>query len=116
MSEALTVEPSQARRIALNEDRFRELNERIVAQLESAGTDLERGHLTIVCECADPACHDTIAVTIDDYRRARDDGRHFIVVPYHVVAGTDRPLEQHREFWLVTKTGLSGEIAASLDA
>jgi L-lysine 2,3-aminomutase len=57
-------------------DRIRELNE---AFAEAVGIDP-----MFVCECPDLACVSPISVTLDDYRRIREDDKQFIVIPDHV--------------------------------
>ena len=84
------------RRIAENEARFREINERLARDV-NALTPAEDGPTDFVCECGATECTLTIALSIEEYRRVREDPLLFAVCPGHeiedaedVLATTDR--------------------------
>lgn len=83
------------RRIADNESRFRDINERLEADLKRLPDD---GELTeYVCECGRADCAQLLPLTRDEYERVRQDPLTFALVPGHqfedvedVLASTDR--------------------------
>ena len=102
------------RRIAENESRFRELNERLETVQASLGT--ENGGIEVLCECGDRDCTDRITLSLADYERVRDDPTAFLVKPGHQnAAGPEHVLEQHPDFTIVRKHGEAGEVAKQHD-
>jgi hypothetical protein len=85
------------KRLEHNEQVFRAVNEEI-----DDGTDGKR-ELEYVCECADAGCSATIRLTHDQYTRAREDEKRYVVVPGHEVAGLERVVESHDSYLLVEK-------------
>lgn len=102
-------------RIAENQSRFREANERIEQTAESMHLV---GPIPFVCECPDPACTALVRLTLADYEAIRANDRRFFVLPGHeeaavsagagVVAGES----ENGQYVVVDKVGLAGEIAA----
>jgi hypothetical protein len=102
-------------RIAENQSRFREANERIEQTADSMHLV---GPIPFVCECPTPACTDLVRMTMSEYEGIRANERRFFVVPGHeeasvsnnagVVAGE----AEDARYVLVDKIGLAGEIAA----
>ena len=87
---------ARKRRIAENEARFREINDRLNEDLRTL-TLADGEAVDFVCECGKADCADAVAVTLDEYRHVRDDDLLFVVLPGHeipdaedVVATTDR--------------------------
>ncbi len=83
------------RRIGENESRFREINERLQADLRRIPDD--GGTSDFVCECGREDCADPVALTIQEYEEVRSDALLFALVPGHqfedsedVLATTDR--------------------------
>jgi hypothetical protein len=78
-------EPTQiderARRRALNEAAFREVNERIRG-LNATFSEFT-GEFSIVCECDDSACVEHLSMRPDEYEALRDDPTLFAVIPGH---------------------------------
>jgi hypothetical protein len=94
-------------RLAANEARFREINERVERDLEPLA-DSRHERLPFVCECARPDCAATITLSLAEYERVRSDARRFVVLPGHelsdiedVVQVTDRyaVVRKHPETW-----------------
>jgi hypothetical protein len=109
------IDDATARRLAENEAKFRDANERI----EEAVQRLEPGALTLpfVCECGREDCLATLRVTIPEYERARRDPRYFLCSPGHEILGPGigRVVEQTSKFVVMEKLGLAGEVAEELD-
>lgn len=103
------------RRVAENEALFRELNERVAGVESRWSRPGERGSMQVVCECADPACGEQIAVTNADYERVRADGSWFLVVPGHEDRAFEQVVDKRRSFYVVEKTGQSKAYAEHLD-
>ncbi len=98
-------------RAAKNEALFRAVNERIGELMRSFRPSPDEV-LSFLCECDDARCHETVAVTILEYEDVRADDRHFLLVPGHVNAGTERPVRQTDRFVVVEKLGVA---AAAVD-
>jgi len=115
------AQPGQARsvlpdevtqeRIAHNDATFRAANEKLRATAESLGLD---DWVPFFCECAEPACHELVPMSLADYAEVRSDGRHFLCLRGHEVAahGTARVIESRARY---EKVGVAGEIAERLN-
>ena len=101
------------RRLAANEDVFREVNEGI-----------ERGQwpgdpeapVAFRCECARLGCNVLLGLPIGEYRRIRASSRRFFLVPGHELPAIETVVERHDGHLVVEKTGQAGDEAQSLDA
>lgn len=104
---------AEAARAARNESVFRELNEQLGA-VATGDPAIPRG---FVCECADIACTEVLAVTLDEYERVRKESERFIVAPdvRHVDGSIERVVERRSGYWIVEKTGVAGDVAEQLD-
>ena len=104
-----------AERIALEDARFREANERISDSATDLGFSSEE--IPFVCECADPGCQEVILMSLADYEEVRDDSTHFLNVPGHAAAAQQfgRVVEEHLRYVVVEKTGRAGEVAVLTD-
>ena len=100
-----------ARRRALNEDIFREMNER----LEELGEEFGEANVEFVCECADPACSESLSIPVSVYEAVRSSGRRFVLVPGHQSADLERVVEEHADYVVVVKVGEAGEVAEDTD-
>ena len=111
----LTVSTDSARRIAENEARFRDANERI----EEAVLRLETTAVTLpfVCECGRAECLKTMRLTVSEYELARQDPRYFICIPGHQIIAPDigRVVQEYPKFVIVEKLAEAGEVAEALD-
>ena len=97
----------------MNEALFREMNERVQAQVL---TERGEGELfVIVCECGDIECMDRIRVTTAEYDAAHAHPAQFIVVEGHVARDIEEVVARQDRYVVVRKHGLAGEIAADLD-
>jgi hypothetical protein len=100
-----------AERQALNEDIFREMNER----LEQLGEEFGERNIEFVCECADPACSESIPIPASVYEAVRARGRRFVMVPGHERAEVERVIEEQADYVVVEKVGEAGEVAEETD-
>lgn len=96
-------------RAARNEALFREVNENIAKLEERHGTTSTTP--VYICECADAACADQIAIDAETYSRVRGEARCFFVRPGHQDPALERVVESHGEFLVVEKIGAAGEVA-----
>lgn len=91
-------------RIANNEARFRDINERLehgLRQISGGGPEL----LEFVCECGDRRCEQHVRLTLGEYEDVRRDSRHFAVVPGHVARETERVVGGNERYEVVEKFG-----------
>ena len=77
-------------RIARNEARSRDLNERF-----------GMGHFT--CECGDADCHKVIGMSIEIYKSVRADDRRFLVAPGHEMPEIEDVVVKRKGFAVVRK-------------
>ena len=102
---------SAAERRALNENAFREMNER----LERLGEEFGDDAVEFLCECADPACSAALAIQVSLYEAVRDQPRWFLVVPGHEREGVERVVQEHPGWLVIEKVGEAGEVAEDTD-
>jgi hypothetical protein len=100
-------------RIAVNQSRFREANERIELAADSMGI---MGPIPFICECADPQCVEIVRLKLEDYEEIRHDARLFFCTSGHEViaveAGAGVVTGRRDDYVLVEKIGVAGEVAA----
>jgi len=102
---------SGAERRALNENVFREMNER----LERLGEEFGEDSVEFLCECADPSCSAALLIPVAVYEAVRDRRRRFLVVPGHECQDIERVVEQHADYLVIEKLGEAGEVAEDTD-
>ena len=90
-------------RIAKNEVRFRDINERLEDGLRQVhrGPELQQ----FVCECGKRTCEEMVALTIEEFEAVRTDSRRFAVVPGHVFPETERIVDGNERYQVVEKFG-----------
>lgn len=109
------MEETLERRIAYNESRFREHNERVKDVVDKLATaSLDDGRFAIMCECALSECDAMIDVSIPEYERVRSNGRWFVVRPDHMIPDMEVAVDRHDGHWVVEKLGRGGEVAEQL--
>ncbi len=101
------------RRIAENETRFREVNERLESVQTSVGTG--NGGIAILCECGDSDCIEQITLALADYEAVRADPVAFLVKPGHEAPEAEQLVERHGDYNVVRKQGEAGELANEHD-
>ncbi len=101
-------------RIGRNDSIFRDANEGIRAAAEEHGADFR---VPFICECADPECRELVLLTVEEYRRVRQDPRWFVNALGHQVAaqGAADVIARYDGYLVVEKTGRAGEVAEELD-
>ena len=72
---------ARARRIADNESRFRDINERLEADLRRLPSDEDP--VDFVCECGYIECTESVSLTVAEYEQVRQDPTTFAMVPGH---------------------------------
>jgi hypothetical protein len=100
---------SREERAARNQAIFRAANdaiERAVAGGEEP--------FTLLCECSDVDCKDTIELTLAEYQAVRAGSASFALKRAHEGVG-DRVVEEFERYTLVEKIGLAREVAEKKD-
>lgn len=109
------VDAETARRIGVNESRFRSANEKI----ETAVLRVEATAPTIpfVCECGRRECYVTLRLKLDEYEHAREHPRRFVCCPGHEITGPElgRVVLRTDRYVIMEKLGLAGDVAEALD-
>ena len=100
-------------RIALNESAFRELNERLEANVHRGDTEPE--YAGFLCECGDGDCDTTVRVALPDYEKVRSDSMLFFVVPGHEASDTEDIVEDGDGYLVVRKHDDVADIVDSTD-
>lgn len=100
-------------RAARNESLFREVNKNIAVLEERFGETSDEP--VYICECANTACADHLAVEPEIYRRVRENPRRFFLVPGHEDPQLERVVERHPGYLIVEKTGTAGEVAERVE-
>jgi hypothetical protein len=104
----------RARRRALNEATFREVNERI-RDLNVTFSEFT-GEFSIVCECDDSACVEHLAMRPEEYEAIRRDSTLFAVIPGHESPAVETVEVERGGYSVVRKKpGEPAEIAAATD-
>jgi hypothetical protein len=101
-----------AERVAQNQARFREANERI----EQAALEYDvDGGLPFICECSDPNCVEILRLKLADYESIRATSTHFIHAPRHHREGWGNVIERRDGYEVVEKVGDAADVAEALD-
>ena len=91
----------RARRIADNESRFREINERLRADLRALPDD--DTPVQFVCECGRLDCAQQVPLTLAEYERIRAGSLDFLVVPGHESPDVEDVVDVHERYARVRK-------------
>jgi hypothetical protein len=100
------------RRLASNEDMFRDVNEGIVRGQWPGDPE---GPIGFRCECARLGCNLLVALTLAQYEAVRADPRRFVIVHGHEVPEVEVVVERHDEYSVVEKVGEAGNEAERRD-
>lgn len=106
------MERELKRRLAANEDTFREINEGI-ARGQWPGE--ERAQVSFRCECARLGCNLLIELTLPEYVRVRDHPRRFVVSPGHQIPEVEAVVASGENYLVVEKRDEAGGEAEQLD-
>lgn len=104
----------RAARLAANEARFREINDRLERELEPI-LQAPDEFLPFVCECGRRACADAIRLTLAEYERVREDATRFAVAPGHEITDVEDVVERHERYLVVRKHPETWEIVQRAD-
>ena len=101
------------RRLALNEVAFRDVNERVAAQVEDvAGT---HAAFNVLCECSSSDCAQRISITPAEYESIHADATQFIVVAGHANPGIEDIVGGTNRYDIVRKRGDAAAVARQAD-
>jgi hypothetical protein len=104
---------ARARRIAENESRFREINERLRHDLKALpDTD---DPVDFVCECGKVECAEPVRLTLAEYEAIRAGSLDFAVVPGHELGDVEDVVDRTDRFMRVRKHPESAPIARETD-
>ena len=92
--------PDQKARVRENEETFASANEQIRASAERY--DFDR-LVPFICECSETTCMETIRLSVEDYRQARDGGKAFILLAGHEDPQVERVLSRQNGYVVVEK-------------
>ena len=92
-------DPAQSR-VRENEETFARANDEIRASAERYEF---RQLVPFLCECSEPACLETIRLSLEGYREARDGGERFILLPGHDDPRVERVVGHGTGYVLVEK-------------
>ena len=93
-------------RLARNQSRFREVNERIeyLAEVNERIGYLAEGSTTeFVCECSSTECISTIELTVVEYERVRSNPTWFVIKPDHDLVQIERVVSRDDGFAVVER-------------
>jgi hypothetical protein len=100
-------------RLAMNEVAFRDVNERVAAQVE----DLAGTHATfnVLCECSSTNCALRISITPAEYESIHADATQFIVVAGHANLEIEDIVGETARYDIVRKRGDAAAVARQAD-
>ena len=107
---------TRAGKLALNQSRFRNANERLQRLARSHRFDATQ-RVPFICECADPSCQEIVMLSLIDYEAVRAHPNRFFLVAGHEdpEAAHERILEAEQGYAVVEKVGTAGDEAERLD-
>jgi hypothetical protein len=100
------------RRVARNEDLFRQVNEAIERGLWPGE---EHSAVRFRCECAQLDCARIVELALRDYERVRASPSRFVMIPGHQLPEFETVIEDRTDYLVVEKRGGAAEIAKRLD-
>ncbi len=89
-------------RIVENERAFETINQRLRRDLERSGEDGD-SPAAFVCECGHAGCHDSVELTVAEYRAAHVEEGDFVVIPGHEIADVEYVIERHDRYLRIRK-------------
>ena len=111
-----TADDTRARKLAMNQSRFRSANERMQRAARSHRFDANQ-RVPFLCECADPHCQEIVMLSLVNYEAVRAHPNRFFLVAGHedAEAAHERILEAEQGYSVVEKVGTAGGEAVLLD-
>ena len=104
---------ARTRRIADNESRFRDINERLEKDLRRLPVDGEP--VEFVCECGMLECSESVRLTIDEYEHVRSESSTFAVLPGHEIGDVEDVVARSDRYLVVRKGPESQPIVEATD-
>jgi hypothetical protein len=104
----------RAERLALNESRFREINERVEHDLEPI-VEQTAELIAFVCECGRRSCTQAIELSIAEYEAVRSDATRFVVVAGHQIDDVEDVVERHDRYLVIQKHPATWETVQRTD-
>ena len=101
-------------RIARNEVRFRDINERLEAGLLALGAEDPGAH-EFVCECGNNDCRETVMLTFAEYEDVRRDARRFVLVPGHDIPDVEDVVAHNERYAVAQKHERTAPIVERTD-
>jgi hypothetical protein len=92
---------ARTRRIAENESRFRDINERL--QLDLRRLPVGDDPVGFICECGKLDCTQSVPLTLDEYEGVRQDPATFAVLPGHQIPDAEDVLYSSDRYLIVRK-------------
>ena len=94
---------------------FRDVNERVCEINATFADYVPLGDW--ICECAENACVERIALTTEEYEQIRADATTFAVAPRveHVFEQIEAVVRRTDRYWVVQKSGPAGELVKRVD-
>lgn len=103
------------RRLAHNEDVFRQVNDSIQRGQWPTWAGGTRSGVSFRCECARLGCNRLLTLSLSEYERIRADPRWFVMLAGHELPEVERVVERLGEVVVVEKTGAAGAEAERED-
>ncbi len=104
-------EAKRERRLAKNEDFFRDSNELLAR--DAAGQRQEK--CDFICECSTLGCVERVLLTRSEYEHVRKRGDRFVLVPGHPDPSIEVVVERYPAYVVIEKRGLAGVVARADD-
>ena len=101
------------RRIAENESRFREINERLEADLKRIPDD--GADANFICECGRADCTEIVPMSLDEYEHVRQDPLLFSLVPGHEFEDAEDVIATTARYAVVRKKPETAPIVEASD-
>ncbi len=95
------MDSTTAERLVANEYRFREVNERLEADVREIADPEER--IAFVCECSATSCRETVSLNLDEYGALRAVEGHFAIVTGHEILEIERVVQRADRYIVVEK-------------
>jgi hypothetical protein len=104
-----------AARGARTQSLFRDVNERVKGINTAFSVAVPLGDW--VCECANDACTERVALSPEEYEAVRSHAKRFVIAPdeSHLYPEIEDVVERSERYWVVQKIGEAGELAARVD-
>ena len=103
----------RSERIALNESRFREINDRLAADLTKLPERPEV--ISFVCECGRASCTAVLELSGPEYESVRANSRRFVVMAGHELPDVETVVGQVSGHAVVEKRPDTGPIVDATD-